>query len=306
MPDLRHFSDGLKSSLKQAKPIRIQPKARHELPHPARPVCPCRYRHCRRLAHRHRPRRRTGRRLRPRAGTGHAAAGALLTARLPRKPLLLALVALFLLGNLVSALAGGYAVLLAGRLLTAVAHGSFFAVGVTVAAQLADKGREAQAIALMFAGLTLAMVVGVPLGSLLGNGLGWRLPFFAVAVLAALPLGKFCPIADGVRLALAHAARHETGAVRDIVMAGWYREEITAVEANRFIRYRVLRSFPRVQQEFTEIAFTPAPNGATRVTRTVELQTTPALLTPIGAKLAEQLYSTILRAGKRALEAGAA
>lgn len=95
---------------------------------------------------------------------------------------------LFLLGNLVSALAGGYAVLLAGRLLTAVAHGSFFAVGATVAAQLADKGREAQAIALMFAGLTLAMVVGVLLGSLLGNGLGWRLPFFAVAVLAALGL----------------------------------------------------------------------------------------------------------------------
>ena len=103
------------------------------------------------------------------------------------------------------------------------------------------------------------------------------------------------------------AARHETGAVRDIVMAaGWYREEITAVETDRFIRYCVLRSFPRVKQEFTEIAFTPAPNGATRVAWTVELQTAPALLTPIGAKLAKRLYSTILRAGKRALEAGAA
>ena len=102
------------------------------------------------------------------------------------------------------------------------------------------------------------------------------------------------------------AAQHEAGAVRDIVMAAdWYREEITAVEANRFIRYRVLRSFPRVKQEFTEIAFTPAPNGTTRVVWTVELQTAPALLTPIGAKLAKRLYSTILRAGKRALEAGA-
>lgn len=102
------------------------------------------------------------------------------------------------------------------------------------------------------------------------------------------------------------AAQHDTGAVRDIVMAaGWYREAITAVEPNRFIRYRVLRSFPRVKQKFTEIAFTPAPNGTTRVTWTVELQTVPALITPVGAKLAKLLYGTILRAGKRALERAA-
>jgi len=107
-------------------------------------------------------------------------------ARLPRKPVLLGLVALFLAGNLLSALATGYEVLLAGRLLTAVAHGSFFAIGATVAARLAPEGQASRAIALMFAGLTLAMVIGVPLGSLIGNALGWRLPFFAVVGLAAL------------------------------------------------------------------------------------------------------------------------
>lgn len=107
-------------------------------------------------------------------------------ARLPRKPLLLGLVAVFLAGNLLSALAPSYELLLAGRILTAVAHGSFFAIGATVAARLAPEGQAGRAIAVMFAGLTLAMVIGVPLGSLIGNGLGWRLPFFAVAALAAL------------------------------------------------------------------------------------------------------------------------
>ncbi|WP_440976086.1 MFS transporter [Pseudoxanthomonas winnipegensis] len=110
----------------------------------------------------------------------------LISARVPRKPLLLALVTVFLAGNLVSALSPGYAMLLAGRVLTALAHGSFFAIGATVAARLAPPGQASRAISLMFAGLTLAMVIGVPLGSLIGNVLGWRLPFFAVAALAAL------------------------------------------------------------------------------------------------------------------------
>lgn len=107
-------------------------------------------------------------------------------ARMPRKPVLLALVAVFLVGNLLSALSESYAMLLAGRIVTAIAHGSFFAIGATVAARLVPEGQASRAIALMFAGLTLAMVIGVPLGSLIGNNMGWRLPFFGVAVLAAL------------------------------------------------------------------------------------------------------------------------
>ncbi|KAA8996903.1 MFS transporter [Affinibrenneria salicis] len=109
-------------------------------------------------------------------------------ARLPRKPLLLGLVTVFMAGNLISALSTSYSMLLTGRIVTAVAHGSFFAIGATVAARLAPSGQASRAIALMFAGLTLAMVIGVPLGSLIGNGIGWRLPFFAVVALAALSL----------------------------------------------------------------------------------------------------------------------
>ncbi|PWC18855.1 MFS transporter [Brenneria corticis] len=107
-------------------------------------------------------------------------------ARLPRRPVLLTLVGVFLVGNLLAALSASYAMLLTGRIVTAVAHGSFFAIGATVAARLAPQGQASRAIALMFAGLTLAMVIGVPLGSFIGNGFGWRLPFFAVALLAAV------------------------------------------------------------------------------------------------------------------------
>lgn len=112
----------------------------------------------------------------------------LLLGRLPRKPVLAGLVAIFLAGNLLSALSSDYSTLLIGRLITAVAHGSFFAIGATVAASLAPKGQASKAIAIMFAGLTLAMVIGVPLGSFLGNAMGWRLPFYAVAALSALAL----------------------------------------------------------------------------------------------------------------------
>lgn len=109
-------------------------------------------------------------------------------AKLPRKPVLLTLISIFLIGNILSALATSYSLLLMGRVLTAIAHGSFFAIGATVAAKLAPKGHASQAIALMFAGLTVAMVVGVPLGSWIGNAWGWQIPFYAVVVLAALAL----------------------------------------------------------------------------------------------------------------------
>lgn len=137
----------------------------------------------------------------------------LVLARFPRKPVLLALIAVFLGGNLLSALSADYYSLLTGRVITAVAHGSFFAIGATVAARLAPKGQESTAIAAMFAGLTLAMVVGVPIGSFLGNGFGWRLPFFAVALLATLGFLATCfwlpqmpavePVKPSVQLAAA-------------------------------------------------------------------------------------------------------
>lgn len=112
----------------------------------------------------------------------------LAVARFPRKPVMLSVIAIFILGNLLAATARDFHALLIGRIITAVAHGSFFAIGATVATRLAARGQGSKAIAAMFAGLNLAMVLGVPLGSYLGNALGWRMPFYAVSVLAVLAL----------------------------------------------------------------------------------------------------------------------
>lgn len=109
-----------------------------------------------------------------------------LTARLPRRGLAIGLMVIFTGGNLIAAFAPGYEVLLAGRIVTGIAHGVFFSIGATVATSLVDRSKSAQAVSLMFAGLTLAMVVGVPFGAFVGQHFGWRAPFLAVALLGAI------------------------------------------------------------------------------------------------------------------------
>lgn len=106
-----------------------------------------------------------------------------LTGRIERKPLLLGLMALFIIGNGMAALSPGYAPLLVARVLSAFAHGVFFSVGSTIAADLVPENRRASAIAMMFMGLTVAIVTGVPLGTFIGQTFGWRATFAAVAVL---------------------------------------------------------------------------------------------------------------------------
>jgi DHA1 family inner membrane transport protein len=142
----------------------------------------------------------------PRAGllvTGYALAVALgspvvaiATARAPRRATLLGLMGVFILGNTLCALAPGYWTLMGARVVTALAHGAFFGIGSVVATQVVPKGQRAQAIALMFTGLTLANVTGVPLGTLLGQAAGWRTTFWAVSaigVLAVAALFAFVP-----------------------------------------------------------------------------------------------------------------
>lgn len=109
-----------------------------------------------------------------------------LTGRVPRKPLLLGLMALFTLGNLVAWQAPGYQALMAARVLTGLAHGVFFSIGSTIATGLVSKDKAASAIALMFSGLTVALVSGVPLGTFIGQTLGWQATFLAVSMLGVL------------------------------------------------------------------------------------------------------------------------
>jgi len=115
-----------------------------------------------------------------------------LTGKLGRKPLLLGLMALFIAGNALAALAPSYGVLLSGRVLSAFAHGVFFSVGATIAADLVAPDKRASAIAMMFMGLTVAIVTGVPLGTFIGQTFGWRATFWAVA---GLGLVAFAAIA---------------------------------------------------------------------------------------------------------------
>ena len=99
---------------------------------------------------------------------------ALLTAKLPRKKTLLLLMVIFIFGNIMCALGYSYNFLMLARIITALCHGAFFGIGAVVAANLVPPNRRASAVALMFTGLTLANVLGVPLGTALGQALGWR------------------------------------------------------------------------------------------------------------------------------------
>jgi DHA1 family inner membrane transport protein len=121
---------------------------------------------------------------------------AVATARLERRRALLLLIAIFILGNLLCALAPSYGLLMAARIVTALCHGAFFGLGAVVASAVVAPDRRAQAIALMFAGLTLANVLGVPFGTALGQAVGWRATFWAVVALglvAALGLAAWLP-----------------------------------------------------------------------------------------------------------------
>ncbi|WP_313031301.1 MFS transporter [Massilia alkalitolerans] len=111
-----------------------------------------------------------------------------LTGRMPRKQLLLGLMLLFTIGNLVAWMAPGYAALMAARVLTGLAHGVFFSIGSTIATSLVPKEKAASAIALMFTGLTVALVTGVPLGTFIGQHFGWQATFLAVSLLGVIAI----------------------------------------------------------------------------------------------------------------------
>ncbi|MEU1725304.1 MFS transporter [Actinomadura sp. ATCC 39365] len=108
--------------------------------------------------------------------------------RISRKTMLLVLMGLFVVGNLLSALAPGFGVMLGGRIVASMAHGAFFGIGSVAAADLVAPHKKAGAIATMFTGLTVANVVGVPLGTFIGQAVGWRTTFAIVAVLGLVGL----------------------------------------------------------------------------------------------------------------------
>ncbi|MFF8946349.1 MFS transporter [Streptomyces sp. NPDC014864] len=135
--------------------------------------------------------------------------------KVSRKRMLMLLMGLFIAGNLLSALAPAFSVMLIGRVVASLAHGAFFGIGSVVAADLVAPDKKAGAIAMMFTGLTVANVVGVPLGTLLGQSAGWRVTFTVVAALGVVGLAGIArlvpemPRPQGVRL------RHELAAFKN-------------------------------------------------------------------------------------------
>lgn len=140
----------------------------------------------------------------PEAGwlvTGYALAVALgapimavSTAKLKRRSALIMLMAFFIAGNLLCAIAPNYWVLMVARIVTALCHGAFFGIGSVVAANLVSEDRKARAVALMFTGLTLANVLGVPLGTAIGQAFGWRSTFWVVTVIGIVTIAGLIAI----------------------------------------------------------------------------------------------------------------
>jgi MFS transporter, DHA1 family, inner membrane transport protein len=137
----------------------------------------------------------------------------LLTRRLPRKTTLLVLMAIFTLGNVLAAIAPTYGILMGARLVTALAHGTFFGVGSLVAVSLVAPERKASAISIMFTGLTLATLLGVPFGAWLGLAFGWRMAFWAVAGVGALAFMVLAALVPGAEEKIQPAPLREEFAV---------------------------------------------------------------------------------------------
>src|SRR5690606_25953712 len=105
----------------------------------------------------------------------------------PKKALVLLMV-LFTLFNGLSIIAPSYELLLLSRFVSGLPHGAFFGVGSVVASRLADKGKEAQAVAFMFSGLTVANLLGVPLGTYIGHHFSWRYTFLLIAFIGLVTI----------------------------------------------------------------------------------------------------------------------
>ncbi|MGW2930957.1 MFS transporter [Streptomyces sp. NPDC001156] len=135
--------------------------------------------------------------------------------KVSRKRMLMLLMGLFVLGNLLSAMAPTFGLMLAGRVVASLAHGAFFGIGSVVAAELVAPEKKAGAISMMFSGLTVANVIGVPLGTFVGQSVGWRVTFGLVAglgVIGLLGVAKLVP--DMPKPAGVHL-RHELAAFKN-------------------------------------------------------------------------------------------
>ncbi|WP_440711077.1 MFS transporter [Herbiconiux sp. YIM B11900] len=184
-----------------------------------------------------------------------AVAVTLAVTRLPRKPVLMGLLVLFIVGNLVSALAPDYGVMLAGRVVAALCHGAFFGIGAVVAASLVAPEKRASAIAVMFTGLTLANVLGVPFGTFIGQAYGWRATFWAITVIGVIALAGIAALVPAPEKARAGGSDE---AATDAPARSSIRSELSAFRSGQvwFSIVVTVLGFGGMFGAFTYIAYT--------------------------------------------------
>nr|BFD85183.1 MFS transporter [Streptomyces sp. Xyl84] len=143
---------------------------------------------------------------------------AALTARMSRRYVLIGLMALFVVGNALSALAPGHGWLLAARFLSGLPHGAFFGVGAVVATGMVPPERKARSVSLMFLGLTVANVAGVPVATLMGQHLGWRATFLGVSAIGVAAIAALALLVprDHAHASPASGLRGELAALRSL------------------------------------------------------------------------------------------
>ena len=232
----------------------------------------------------------------PEAGwlvTGYALAVALgapvmavSTAKLKRRSALVMLMAFFIAGNLLCAIAPNYWVLMIARIVTALCHGAFFGIGSVVAANLVGEDRKARAVALMFTGLTLANVLGVPLGTAIGQAFGWRSTFWVVTALAILTIAGLIAILPKDKKDEQSSILREIAALRNVRL--WMALSVTIFfSASMFTLFTYIAPLLR---DITGVS----PQGVTWTLFLIGVGLTVGNL--IGGKLADWRLGTALAA----------
>jgi DHA1 family inner membrane transport protein len=138
-----------------------------------------------------------------------------MTGKIDRKKLLLGLMLIFIIGNLICALASSYSVLMIGRVVSSLAHGTFFGAGSIIATQIVAPDKKASAIALMFTGLTLANILGVPFGTFIGQHFGWQATFIVVTLFGIIAFIGLALLVPKVTSREVSTVRSEIRVLRD-------------------------------------------------------------------------------------------
>lgn len=166
----------------------------------------------------------------------------LLTAKIERRCLLLGVFAVFLLGHIVSVMAQNYAVLLGGRLIVAVAHAVFWSITSALVMRVAPLGKKAQALGLLSLGSSLAMILGLPLGRMLGQWLGWRMTFAAIALAALAVMILMAKLLPRLESQNAGSLKSLPLLAKRPLLMGLYVFTMTMVTAH-FIAYSYIEPF---------------------------------------------------------------